>query len=331
MSHHRTSRTDLSRYVAGMQKGSERYLARLITLVESESESVPGIMRLIFANLGRAVKIGITGPPGAGKSTVIERLTREARDRKRGVGIVCVDPTSPFTGGAILGDRIRMDRHYLDEGVYIRSMATRGRLGGIADATSSVSKLLDAFGKDLIFIETVGVGQTETDILSIADLTVVVLVPEAGDSVQAMKAGLLEIADIFVVNKADRPGADNLANELTAALHSREDKVGLDKPVLTVQAAHDVGMAELYEAIEKQVQSLRSSGIFKRRRVEQRRNEFIRIVETMVRSSLLSSVDEDAALRDFVGRVEQGIAEPYTAAGELLQNGSLIKALRGDG
>lgn len=331
MSHHRASRADLSRYVAGMLKGSERYLARLITLVESESETVPGIMRIIFPSLGRAVKIGITGPPGAGKSTIVERLTREARDRKRGVGIVCVDPTSPFTGGAILGDRIRMDRHYLDEGVYIRSMATRGRLGGIADATSNVSKLLDAYGKELIFIETVGVGQTETDILSIADLTVVVLVPEAGDSVQAMKAGLLEIADIFVINKADRPGADNLANELMAALHSREDRGGLERPVLTAQAANDVGMAELYMTIEKQLEAMRNSGVFEQRRVEQRRNEFVRIVETMVRSSLLRSVDEDAALRDFVGRVEQGTAEPYTAAGELLENGSLIKALRGDG
>ncbi|MDD5647508.1 MAG: methylmalonyl Co-A mutase-associated GTPase MeaB [Dehalococcoidia bacterium] len=325
MSNYNTSRADLSKYVAEMLKGKERYLARLITLVESESEAVPDIMRLVFPNLGRAIKIGITGPPGAGKSTVIEKLTREARGKQREVGIICVDPTSPFTGGAILGDRIRMDRHYLDEGVYIRSMATRGRLGGIADATSNVAKLLDAYGKDLIFIETVGVGQTETDILSIADLIVVVLVPEAGDSIQAMKAGLLEIADIFLINKADRPGADNLANELMAALHSREDNSGFEKPVLTAQAAHDVGMVQLYEAIQRQRENMLRSGIFEGRRTEQRRKEFIKIVETMVRSRLLRSVDEDTALRDFVGNVEQGVSEPYTAAGELLKNGSLIK------
>ncbi len=328
MSKHDAARVDLSGYVAQMLRGSERYLARLITLVESENEAVPDIMRLIFPNLGNAFKIGITGPPGAGKSTVIEKLTREARSNRRGVGIVCVDPTSPFTGGAILGDRIRMDRHYLDEGVYIRSMATRGRLGGIASATSNVAKLLDAFGKDLIFIETVGVGQTETDILGIADLIVVVLVPEAGDSIQAMKAGLLEIADIFLINKADRPGAENLANELMAALHSREDNSGFEKPVLTAQAAHDVGMVQLYEAIQRQRENMCRNGMFEQRRTQQRRKEFINIVETMVFTKLLRSMGEDTALRDFLGKVEQGISEPYTAAGELLSNDTLTKALQ---
>ena len=327
MSDHKASRADLSRYVSGMLKGGERYLARLITLVESDSEAVPDIMRIIFPNLGNAFKIGITGPPGAGKSTVIEKLTREARSNRRGVGIVCVDPTSPFTGGAILGDRIRMDRHYLDEGVYIRSMATRGRLGGIASATSNVAKLLDAFGKDLIFIETVGVGQTETDILGIADLIVVVLVPEAGDSIQAMKAGLLEIADVFLINKADRPGAENLANELMAALHSREDISSLEKPVLTAQAANGVGMVQLYEVLQRQRENMRRSGLFEGRRTEQRRKEFINIVEVMVRNRLLNTIDEDTMLRNFLGKVEQGIAEPYATAGEMLKSRSLIKAL----
>jgi LAO/AO transport system kinase len=319
MSKHDTTRTNLSKSVIEMLLGNERYLARLITLVESENEAIPDIMQLIFHHLGKAFKIGITGPPGAGKSTLVEKLTKVARSNGRKVGIICVDPSSPCTGGAILGDRIRMDQHYLDDGVYIRSMATRGSLGGITNATSNVVKLLDAFGKDLILIETVGVGQTETDILGIADLVIVVLVPEAGDTIQAMKAGILEIADIIVVNKADRPGAENLAAELAASINLREKKDLLEKSVLTAEAANNVGIDQLYMAIQKRHEDLKHSGQFEERRKQQRRKEFLNIVEKKVISELLDSLEHDSKLADYLGKVEGGISEPYSTADEMLR------------
>ncbi|MDP6783417.1 MAG: methylmalonyl Co-A mutase-associated GTPase MeaB, partial [Dehalococcoidia bacterium] len=204
--------------VERMLAGGQQPLARLITLVERESTEVPQIMKLIQPHLGKAHIIGITGPPGAGKSTMVDKLTAQIRKRGATVGIVAVDPTSPFSGGAVLGDRIRMQQHYLDEGVFIRSMATRGSHGGLPHTTRGVVKLMDAFGKDFILVETVGVGQTELDIMEAADSVVVVLVPEAGDTIQTLKAGLLEIADIFVVNKADREGANYMVTELMAML-----------------------------------------------------------------------------------------------------------------
>jgi len=192
--------------VRKMLAGSTQSLARLITMVEREAPEVPQIMSLIYPHLGRAYLVGITGPPGGGKSTLVDRLTAVMRSGDFSVGILAADPTSPFSGGALLGDRIRMQQHYLDKGVFIRSMATRGSRGGLPRAARGVIKLLDAFGKDFVLVETVGVGQTELDIMEATDTTVVVLVPEAGDAIQTLKAGLLEIADIFVVNKADRGG-----------------------------------------------------------------------------------------------------------------------------
>jgi len=193
-----------------MLQGSQRALSRLMTLVENESPDVPDVVKAVFPHLGKASSIGVTGPPGAGKSTLVDKLTATIRRRGLSVGVIAVDPTSPFTGGALLGDRIRMQQHYLDPDVFIRSMATRGSRGGLPTTTRNVMKLLDAFGKDIILVETVGVGQTELDIMETVDTTIVALVPEAGDTIQTMKAGLMEIANIFVVNKADRPGADRL-------------------------------------------------------------------------------------------------------------------------
>src|SRR5262245_34692501 len=197
-----------------MLDGDRLALARLITRVENRTPDVPGIMRAVHARGGRAYVLGMTGPPGAGKSTLVDRLTTLLRSEGNSVGIIAVDPSSPFSGGAVLGDRIRMQTHTLDPDVFIRSMATRGSLGGLAGATGDVIRLLDAFGFAWIIIETVGVGQTELDIIRQADTTVVALVPESGDSIQAMKAGLMEVADVFVVNKADRPGAHALMAEL---------------------------------------------------------------------------------------------------------------------
>src|SRR5258705_2054331 len=198
--------------------GDARAMARAISLIEDDSPAGAELIRTIYPRTGGAYLVGVTGPPGAGKSTLVDRMTTELRTKGQTVGIIAVDPTSPFSGGALLGDRVRMGAHFADEGVFIRSMATRGHLGGLAHATSDVALVLDASGKDIVIIETVGVGQDEVDIVRTADISIVVLVPGTGDEVQALKAGIMEIADIFVVNKADRDGADRLVQSVAAML-----------------------------------------------------------------------------------------------------------------
>lgn len=304
--------------VDNMLAGNQRALAQLISHVERHSPDVPAIMQRITPLLGRGYCVGITGPPGAGKSTLTDRLTAHARRQGLTVGIVAVDPSSPFSGGAILGDRIRMQQHYLDTGVFIRSMATRGSHGGLPQAAQGVCKLLDAFGKDIIFLETVGVGQTELDIVATADTTLVLLVPEGGDTIQTMKAGIMEIADLFAINKADRDGADRMLRELRTLVHIHPAADWWETPVLATQAHKDVGIAELYEAIMAHRQRLTDTGRLVARRRQHRRQELLALLEQRLLALVVEQLDQETALATLSERVQDGTLDPYTAVQQIL-------------
>lgn len=307
-----------------MLGGDRLALARLITRVESRAPDVPEIMRAIHERTGRAYVLGITGPPGAGKSTIVDRITGRLRGEKLPVGVIAVDPSSPFTGGAVLGDRIRMQAHTLDPDVFIRSMATRGSLGGLARATGDVIKLMDAFGFPWILIETVGVGQTELDIIRQVDTTVVALVPESGDSIQAMKAGLMEVADIFVVNKADRDGAHALMAELRFSVHlhytsgAAPKDVDWEVPVLAAQAANDVGIDELLEQVKRHRATLEQAGALETRRQARRRAELEALLVEEFTAQVTGRVQTDAALGATIDAVTAGRLDPYSAVAEIL-------------
>ena len=312
--------------VEQMLKGEIVPLSRVISLVENESKEVPEIMKLIAPRAGKAYCVGITGPPGSGKSTLVDKLTAIIRKQDLTVGIIAADPSSPFTGGAVLGDRIRMQQHYLDEGVFIRSMASRGSLGGLPQTTGSVIKVLDAFGKDIILVETVGVGQSEIDIMKNSDTVVVVLCPEAGDSIQTMKAGLFEIADIFVVNKADHPGADNLINDIQSMLHLHNGSSWWDIPALATEAVNNVGIEELYQQIQRHRRILEETGRLTQRRQKQRRDEFFETIKQKVGKRLIRAIKQDSELANYAQRVESGEIDPYSAADKVLKSGKLLDA-----
>jgi LAO/AO transport system kinase len=265
--------------IRGAQSGDRVALARAISRVENEAEGSVAILDACFEKSGAALRLGITGPPGAGKSTLVTRLARAYRERGETVGIVAVDPTSPFSGGALLGDRVRMGELAGDDGVFIRSMATRGSMGGLAVHTAQVCDVLDAAGFSRILIETVGVGQSELEVAQTADSTAVVLVPESGDTVQAMKAGLMEIGDVFVINKADREGAERAAFAIRSALELRANDRGWDAPVLLTTASQGTGVEEVLEAFERHFEHLeRQGGLARRRRqrLEQRLADLLR-------------------------------------------------------
>jgi len=301
----------------GVLAGDPRAIARAISLVEDEDPSSAELVQHIFGRTGRAYLIGVTGPPGAGKSTLVDRLTTEIRRGGQTVGIIAVDPTSPFSGGAVLGDRLRMQQHAGDPGVFIRSMATRGHLGGLARSTSDAALVLDAAGKDVIIIETVGVGQDEVDIIRTADVSVVTLVPGTGDEVQALKAGIMEIADIFVVNKADRDGADRLAAAVEANLALQAYGAGdWRPPIVTTIATTGRGVAELLAAIwQFREYSSRTQSAKRRTRSEYRLRELVsqRFMDYLEREVL-----KPGEMASLVERIAARELDPYTAAAQLL-------------
>ena len=310
--------------VEQMLKGESASLSRVISLVENESNKVPEIMRLINPHVGKAYCIGITGPSGAGKSTLVDKLTVLIRREGLKVGIIAVDPSSPFTGGAVLGDRIRMQQHYLDKGVFIRSMATRGSMGGLPQTASSVIKVLDASGKDIILVETVGVGQSEVDIMKSADTVVVTLSPESGDAIQAMKAGLFEVADIFVVNKADHPDATHSILALQTMLQPLNGSGWWNIPVVATEAVNDIGIGELYQQIQRHRQALSETGRLSQQRQQQRKDEFIKTVEGKIIKELIKSIEQDNQLSSYIGKIERGEIDPYSAADEILKSGKWL-------
>lgn len=319
---------EVEEMVQKMLGGDEQCLARLITMIERGAPEVPQIMSQINFSLGESHIVGITGPPGGGKSSIADRLTGLMRADGFSVGVVACDPSSPFSGGAVLGDRIRMQQHYLDREVFIRSMATRDGRGGLSPTAKEVLKLMDAFGKDFVLVETVGVGQTELDIMDAADTVVVVLVPEAGDAIQAMKAGILEIADIFVINKADREGADAVAEDLKQMLRLNPKHEWWEVPVFTTEAINNVGIDELYEGIRNHRKSLEEAGQLDIRRKAQRRAEFLQVVERSVRERILALIKKNEQLMASLERVEQGKIDPYSATDDLLASKALLQTWR---
>jgi len=301
-----------------VRNGDARALSRAISTVENRSPGWADLLKALFPHTGRARILGLTGAPGAGKSTLVDQLAKHYRKENRTVGIVAVDPTSPYTGGAILGDRIRMQDHFSDPGIYIRSMATRGSLGGLARATADVTAVLDASGRDLIMIETVGVGQDEVDIVRLADITIVILVPGMGDDVQSIKAGIMEIADVFVINKSDREGAERVEREIRAlqSLAIRSDQ--WVPPIVKTAASEGLGIKDLAAAIAQYEGFLKERNLVLQHSIE---NWEQRLIE-MLRDALLAKAHEHLG-DDSIGRYAEEVAlhqrDPYSLVEDIVQ------------
>ncbi len=310
--------TPTEQLVERVHQGDPRALARAISAVEDHAPESHALLQALFPYSGKARIIGMTGSPGAGKSTLVDQLAREYRKQQRTVGIIAVDPTSPYTGGAILGDRIRMQDHYADPGIYIRSMATRGFLGGLARTTADVATVLDASGRDFILIETVGVGQDEVDIVRLADITVVILVPGMGDDVQTIKAGIMEIADVFAIYKADREGAERVEREIRAlqSLAPRAD--GWVPPVVKTVATAGEGIAELATAIADYERFLQKNGLLMKKKVENWRERLIEMLREALLQQVVREHMGDGAVARYAAEIAEHRRDPYSLVDEIV-------------
>lgn len=317
--------------VARVLGGDQRAISRTMTSLERRDPAVISVIKQLDHHTGHAYSIGITGPPGVGKSTLVDRLTGHLRKQGLTVGIIAVDPDSPFSGGSILGDRIRMQRHYLDPGVFIRSVSTRGQGGGLPRIVKSLVRVLDAAGKDVVLVETVGVGQTELGIMGVADTVVVALMPESGDAIQTLKAGVLEIADIFLVNKADREGADRMAAGIRAMLQTAAEAPRWEPPVVLTQADRGKGIEDLWAKIEDHRSQLTAPAgageqrsLLEQRRAERRRQEFLEALQEELFQRLRARIEREQSLQSYLEDIGLGKLEPYSAAAELLDLPDLL-------
>jgi LAO/AO transport system kinase len=310
-------------WAAKVRAGDVRAISRAITAIENHSAESEELLRQLFPHTGKAYLTGVTGAPGTGKSTLVDRLAAYHRKREDRVGVIAVDPTSPYSGGAILGDRIRMQGHASDTGIFIRSMATRGFLGGLARSTAEVALLLDAAGKRQVLIETVGVGQDEIDIVRLADCVLVVLVPGLGDDIQNMKAGLMEIGDIFVLNKADREGADRLEEQLHAMLSLVMPRDGWHPPVIRTVATENRGVEELASTVEKFRKHFESSDQRRQKHIEHWQNRLIEMLESRLLEKVLGGKEGEARLRALAVEVAERKKDPFSAVSEILRGANL--------
>jgi LAO/AO transport system kinase len=315
--------TAVDDWAAKVRAGDVRAISRAISAIENHSAESEELLRQLFPHTGKAYLTGVTGAPGTGKSTLVDRLAAYHRKREDHVGVIAVDPTSPYSGGAILGDRIRMQGHASDTGIFIRSMATRGFLGGMARSTAEVALLLDAAGKRQVLIETVGVGQDEIDIVRLADCVLVVLVPGLGDDIQNMKAGLMEIGDIFVLNKADREGSDRLEEQLHAMLSLVMPRDGWHPPVIRTVATENRGVEELATTVEKFRKHFESSGQRREKHIELWQNRLIEMLESRLLEKVLSGKEGEARLRALAVEVAERKKDPFSAVSEILKGAKL--------
>jgi LAO/AO transport system kinase len=302
---------------AGVREGDRRALARAITLVENSEPLAYDLVRELYPETGGAYAIGITGPPGVGKSSLISALVRLVRAQERTVGVISVDPSSPFTKGALLGDRIRLSDHFLDPGVFIRSMGTRGHLGGLAEATLQALLLLDAAGKELVFLETVGAGQSEVEVIGIADTVVLVLMPGSGDSVQALKAGIMEIPDVIAINKMDHPAAKTMLNEVRSIL-SLDRERAWRPPIVLTEATRGENVEELWSKVEAHRAFLESEGELEKRRRRNLAGEVFAVASTRAKAHLEGAVADDPELRRLLDEVQRRELDPLSAVREIL-------------
>ncbi|HHY42238.1 MAG TPA: methylmalonyl Co-A mutase-associated GTPase MeaB [Thermoanaerobacterales bacterium] len=307
--------------VPGILKGDKRSIARLITLIENQADEARDLLKQLYKFTGNAITLGITGPPGAGKSSIVNFLAKKFRENNKKVGVIAIDPTSPFSGGALLGDRIRMQDLTLDDGIYIRSMGSRGALGGLSRASYDAVKVLDAAGMDYIIIETVGVGQSEVDIIKLADIVALVLIPGMGDEVQAIKAGVMEIADIFVVNKSDMDGADRLITEIQMNLDLNQDKNKVKPPILKTVGTTGEGIADLYKTIIDVQKQLQDSGMLTNKRKTRINQELQELIREIHLKQIISSFETQ--IRIFTEKALNKEIDLYSAAVYILENAKL--------